>query len=80
MLPPLGNLVIELLKSTALVSMIAVVDLTQAALFIRDDTLWTGRVFGVALVIYFCLSWAISRAFVWLEARLGRGRPLARAE
>jgi polar amino acid transport system permease protein len=80
MLPPFGNLVIELLKGTSLVSMIAVVDLTQAGLFIRDDTLRTGRVLGVVLVLYFCLAWVISRGFRLLESRLSRGRVTTRVE
>lgn len=74
MLPPFGNLLIELLKSTALVSMITVTDLTRAGLFVRDDTLRTAEVFGMLLVIYFLLSVLITAAVRWLERRLAGGQ------
>jgi polar amino acid transport system permease protein len=73
MLPPFGNLAIELLKSTALVSMIAVTDLTQAGLFIRDDTHRTVETFGALLLVYFALSLAISAVMRRLERRASRG-------
>lgn len=77
MLPPFGNLLIELLKSTALVSMITVTDLTRAGLFLRDDTLRTVEIFGLLLVIYFVLSLLITTAVRRLERhmryRLGLG-------
>lgn len=73
MLPPLGNLLIELLKSTALVSMITVTDLTRAGVFLRDHTLRTGEIFGLLLAIYFVLSLSITAVMRRLEARLARG-------
>lgn len=73
MLPPLGNLLIELLKSTALVSMITVTDLTRAGVFLRDNTLRTGEIFGLLLAIYFVLSLSITAVMRRLEARLARG-------
>lgn len=73
MLPPFGNLLIELLKSTALVSMITVTDLTRVGLFLRDDTLRTGEIFGALLAIYFGLSLIITYAVRRLERRLARG-------
>ena len=74
MLPPFGNLLIELLKSTALVSMITVTDLTRAGLFVRDDTLRTVEVFGVLLLVYFMLSLLITAAVRRLERRLVVGQ------
>ncbi len=76
MLPPFGNLLIELLKSTALVSMITVTDLTRAGLFLRDDTLRTVEIFSLLLAIYFGLSTVITVAVRRLERRLGRGLSL----
>jgi len=73
MLPPFGNLLIELLKSTALVSMITVTDLTRAGLFLRDDTLQTVKIFSLLLIIYFCLSLLITASIRRLERRLQRG-------
>lgn len=73
MLPPFGNLLVELLKSTALVSMITVTDLTRAGLFLRDDTHRTIAIFGMLLVIYFALSMCITLSVRWLERRLSQG-------
>lgn len=73
MLPPFGNLLIELLKSTALVSMITVTDLTRAGLFLRDDTLQTVKIFSLLLAVYFCLSLLITATVRRLERRLKQG-------
>ncbi len=73
MLPPFGNLMIELLKSTSLVSMITVTDLTRAGLFLRDETHRTIEIFGVLLVIYFVLSLVITAIVRWLERRFSHG-------
>lgn len=73
MLPPFGNLMIELLKSTALVSMITVTDLTRAGLFLRDDTHRTVEIFGLLLLIYFGLSLLITTAVRRLERRFSHG-------
>jgi polar amino acid transport system permease protein len=73
MLPPMGNLLIELLKSTALVSMITLNDLTRIGLFLRDDTLRTVEIFGLLLAIYFGLSLLITAGVRGLERRLSHG-------
>ncbi|MBW3599394.1 MAG: ectoine/hydroxyectoine ABC transporter permease subunit EhuC [Planctomycetes bacterium] len=73
MLPPMGNLLIELLKGTALVSMITLSDLTRIGLFLRDDTLRTVEIFGLLLAIYFGLSLLITVAVRGLERRFSRG-------
>lgn len=70
MLPPFGNLLIELLKSTALVSMITVTDLTRAAVFLRDETLRTGEIFGLLLAVYFLLSLLITTGVRLFERRV----------
>lgn len=76
MLPPFGNLAIELLKSTALVSMITVTDLTRAALNVRDNTLRTTEIFALLLGVYFVLSLLVTAAVRGFERRLSRGRDL----
>lgn len=73
MLPPFGNLMIELLKLTALVSMITVTDLTRAGLNIRDNTLHTTAIFCLLLAVYFVLSLGITFAVRTLERRLSFG-------
>jgi polar amino acid transport system permease protein len=72
MLPPLGNLLIELLKGTALVSMITVTDLTRAGLNIRDNTLQTTEIFVTLLGIYFLLSLGISAVMRRIEKLANR--------
>lgn len=56
MLPPWGNLLIELLKGTALVSLISVTDLMFEAKQINASTFLSAQSFGTALVIYYILS------------------------
>jgi polar amino acid transport system permease protein len=73
MLPPFGNLMIELLKSTALVSMITVTDLLRAGLFLRADTHRSIEIFGLLLLIYFGLSLIITTGVRWLERRFSYG-------
>ena len=70
MLPPAGNLAIELVKNTALVSMIAVHELTFTAQLLRASTLQTGLIFGLVLALYFGLALVLSQAFRQLERRL----------
>ncbi len=73
MLPPIGNLLIELLKSTALVSLVTLSDLTFRAKLLRDDT--PDRVleiFCLLLLVYFLLSMAITSLVRGLERYLGR--------
>lgn len=56
MLPPAGNLLIELIKASAVVSMITIADLTHAADLVREHTLQTALVYGVVLLLYFALA------------------------
>jgi polar amino acid transport system permease protein len=72
-LPSYGNLLIELLKSTALVSLITLSDLTFTAQTLRAGTLDTGRIFGLALLLYFVAASAIALAVRLLERRAGAG-------
>ncbi|MEI2806556.1 MAG: amino acid ABC transporter permease [Albidovulum sp.] len=77
MLPPWGNLLIELLKGTALVSLISVADLMFQAKQINASTFLSAQSFGIALVVYYVLARAILTPFMrWLERvmarRLGR--------
>jgi polar amino acid transport system permease protein len=73
MLPPAGNLLIELLKNTSLVSLIAIAELTFRAQALRAATLQTGEIFVLILILYFAVSLAIMGMVRWLEGRLARG-------
>jgi polar amino acid transport system permease protein len=53
MLPPAGNLLVELLKGTALVSLITLSDLTFQGQILRAETLRTVEIFGLLLAMYF---------------------------
>lgn len=74
-LPPLNNVMIELLKNSSLASMITLSDLTFEAQSLRAATLNSAQIFGVLLAIYFVLSMLCTAGFRWLErlahARLG---------
>ncbi|RFB86872.1 ectoine/hydroxyectoine ABC transporter permease subunit EhuC [Rhizobium leguminosarum bv. trifolii] len=56
MLPAWGNLVIELLKSTALVALIAVPDLMFEAKQMNSSTYLSTWTFGTALIIYYVFA------------------------
>lgn len=68
MLPPWGNLLIELLKATALVALISVADLMFEAKQINATTFLSVEAFGTALVIYYVMGRLIvSPAMRWFE-------------
>lgn len=73
MLPPWGNLMIELLKGTALVSLISVGDLMFQARQINASTYLSAQVFGAALIIYYILARFLVTPFMrWLERYMAR--------
>jgi polar amino acid transport system permease protein len=69
MLPPAGNLAIELLKNTALVSLITISELTFSAQLLRAETLRSGEIFSVVLALYFAAALAITALVRLLERR-----------
>lgn len=77
MLPPYGNLNIEVMKGTSLVALIALADLTFEAQNLRtlrprmEDPPTTAAIFGTALVIYFVLSQLIALFYRWAERKAG---------
>ena len=77
-IPPWGNLFIELLKSTALVSLITLGDLAFRAQQMNQTTLKTVPIFTLVLLIYLVMSLAITIGMRFLEQRaslgLARGR------
>lgn len=73
MLPPWGNLLIELLKGTALVALIAVTDLMFQVKQINGTTFLSAESFGTALIIYYVLARFILTPFMrWLERFMQR--------
>lgn len=76
MLPPWGNLLIELLKATSLVSLITLHDLTFVGNQLNIATFRTLEIFTSVLLIYYVLARAvITPAVRWLERRASRGMP-----
>lgn len=56
LLPPASNLLVELLKATALVALISVVDLMFVAKQINATTWLSAQTFGTALLIYYVMA------------------------
>ncbi|NJQ08133.1 ectoine/hydroxyectoine ABC transporter permease subunit EhuC [Streptomyces lonarensis] len=73
MVPPFNNLAIELLKGTALVSVIAVADLAFAGNVIRLSTNESAPVYTLLLVIYFVLAFGVTRGMRAVERHAKRG-------
>lgn len=77
-LPPMGNLTIEILKGTALVSLIGLTDIMQTVLNLRQQQLFAGSPAGLtalfmnALIIYFIIAQVINGIFRFGEARLNK--------
>lgn len=73
MLPPWGNLLIELLKATALVALISVTDLMFEAKQVNATTFLSAQTFGTALIIYYIIArFIITPGMRGLEHRLSR--------
>lgn len=73
MLPPWGNLIIELLKGTALVALIAVPDVMFQARQINGSTYLSAQAFGTALILYYIFARFFITPFMrWLERAMGR--------
>lgn len=73
MLPSFGNLAIEMMKATAVASLITVSDLTFQAQIVRNQTGQTAFPFLLILLTYLVIA-SVMIAFVrWLERRSRRG-------
>lgn len=79
MIPPWGNLFIELMKATALVSLITITDLTFAAYQLNQTALRSVEIFSLVLVMYFFISQAIAWLTHSAERYLARGLARGRA-
>ena len=71
-LPAYSNDVISLMKSTALVSTITLLDMTGIARTIVAETYAPYEIFISLMVIYLILTWILQRSFGWTEKRLSR--------
>ncbi|MEU9999619.1 ectoine/hydroxyectoine ABC transporter permease subunit EhuC [Streptomyces sp. NPDC050848] len=69
MIPSFCNLLVELLKGTALVSLLGVGDVSFAAYLVRLATQESGGIYTVTLVVYFVIALVITRSMKALERR-----------
>lgn len=69
MIPPFSNLLVELLKGTALVSAVSVADISFAAQLSRLATGESLQIYAIVLAIYFVLAFAITRVMRIVERR-----------
>ncbi|MBV0890359.1 ectoine/hydroxyectoine ABC transporter permease subunit EhuC [Paracoccus sp. Z118] len=73
MLPTFGNNAIELLKATAVVSLISLSDMTFQAQIVRSQTGNTLVPFVTILILYFLMALALSTLIRRIERRVTRG-------
>ncbi|WP_061933791.1 ectoine/hydroxyectoine ABC transporter permease subunit EhuC [Aureimonas sp. AU22] len=73
MLPTFGNNAIELLKATAIVSLVSLGDMTFQAQVVRSQTGSTAFPFLTILVLYFLMSSVITLFVRAMERRMSRG-------
>ncbi len=73
-LPPVFSFFILFIKDTALASQIGVVELTYAGKVLNNKGFSALLTFGSILVLYFILSYPLSRLGAWLEAGLAPSR------
>ena len=79
MIPTFGNLLIELLKLTAVASLITISDLTFMAHIIRVQTALTLEPFLVILVIYFILATILVNIVDLIAKKFSKGRNIMTA-
>lgn len=79
MMPAFGNLAVQNLKDTALVSLISIADLTFQAQQLRNITLDSASIFTLTLIGYFIMALALSLVMRLIERILRRGDSFPRA-
>ncbi|MHC3475320.1 ectoine/hydroxyectoine ABC transporter permease subunit EhuC [Streptomyces sp. 7R007] len=73
MIPPFSNLLIELLKGTALVSIMGMGDLAFSANLVRLALQQSAEIYTYVLLIYFVIAFLLTRVMRGLEKRLKAG-------
>lgn len=74
MLPSFGNVFVDLLKATALVSLVTIGDLTFVAQEARNFTGETTVIFVTIMLVYFALAMLLAWLTRWLESRFAIDR------
>jgi polar amino acid transport system permease protein len=75
MIPGMGNLTIELIKATSVVSAVTLVDITYASVQQNQIYYRTLEIFAVTLILYYCFSQLIRFSAGLLEDRCKRHLP-----
>ncbi|MEU7582096.1 ectoine/hydroxyectoine ABC transporter permease subunit EhuC [Streptomyces sp. NPDC041068] len=73
MIPPFSNLLIELLKGTALVSLLGIGDVSFAAYLVRLATTESAQIYSITLVIYFVIAFVLTRGMRAIERKAKAG-------
>ncbi|HET7714994.1 MAG TPA: ectoine/hydroxyectoine ABC transporter permease subunit EhuC [Bauldia sp.] len=73
LIPPWGNMLIETLKASAVVSLITISDLTFEAYQLNALTFRTLEIFGLTLLIYFILAQIVAAFVRVIERKVKRG-------
>ena len=74
---PWGNLMVQLVKATSLVSLITIAELSYRAYQLNQITMRTTGIFGAVLVLYFVITQAVAGVTRWADAGIGRWRRMA---
>ena len=78
MMPPFGNLAVQNLKDTALVSLISLGDLAFRAEQLRNFTQDSTTIYTLVLLMYFAMALVLTAMMKVLERFVGRWRPTGR--
>lgn len=79
MMPSFGNLAVQNLKDTSLVSLISISDLTFRAQSLRNISLDSVTIYSMTLIGYFVMALVLTTLMRWLEAALRRGPAFPRS-
>ncbi len=69
-IPPTVGFSVQVVKGTALTSIIGFIELTRAGTVVTNATFQPFLVYGLVALIYFCLCWPLSKASQVLEKKL----------
>jgi polar amino acid transport system permease protein len=68
--PPTVGFSVQVVKGTALTSIIGFVELSKAGTVVTNATFQPFTVYGLVALIYFCLCWPLSKSSQFLERKL----------
>ena len=68
-LPPFGNSIIELFKATAIISLVAVQDLTYQGGVLSQQTFQTTTIWTLVALFYFGMAYPSTWVVKWLEKK-----------